>query len=354
MAPRRTWSPPVSAAALALALFGASAVAIAGAQQADVPPPLPLGLPPIIWPPDNPYSKVKAELGRALYYDKRLSSDNSVSCASCHDPRFGFTDGQKVATGIRGQKGSRSAPTVINRAYSGKQFWDGRARTLEDQVKGPLANALEMTAHENAEAAHKACVASLKGIPGYVRLFNQAFGTEEFDIDHVAKAIATFERTIVSGNAPFDRYQAGDRGALSGAQVRGMEVFFKKAACDSCHFGVNFSDSQFANVGIGMDKPNPDPGRFGVTKRPEDIGAFKTPSLREVARTAPYFHDGSVATLAEVVEHYAKGGIKNPTLDQRMKPLKLSTQEKADLVEFQKALNGEGWQHASPPANLPQ
>lgn len=323
------------------------------AQREQAPKP-PLGLPPVPWPADNPYSKAKAELGRQLYYDNRLSSNMTVSCASCHAPEFGFGDSQPVSTGIRGQKGGRSAPTVINRAYSTLQFWDGRAVSLEDQAKGPLANPLEMTMEKDADAAHKSCVACLKGIPGYVKQFEKAFGTSDLTIDHVAKAIATFERTVLSGNAPYDRYEAGDKNALTPAQARGMDVFFNKAKCDSCHIGFNFTDGSFANIGIGMDKVSPDLGRYMVTKREDEKGAFKTPTLREVARTAPYMHDGSLKTLEEVVEHYNKGGIKNPWLDPRMKPLNLTTDDKKDLVEFLKSLNGEGWQHAGAPKSFPK
>lgn len=337
-------------------LAGAAAMAAlgAGAAPSDPEPEPPLGLPPVYWPEDNPYSRGKAELGRMLYYDTRLSADQTVACATCHSPEHAFTDGAAVSTGIKKQKGGRSAPTVINRAYSTLQFWDGRAPSLEEQAKGPLANPLEMTTFEDAAIAHKSCVDCLKAIPGYVRLFKQVYGTEDFNIDHVAKAIATFERTVLSGNSPFDRYRAGDRKAMSDEQVRGMDVFFKKAKCDSCHIGFNFTDGSFENVGIGMDKPSPDLGRFMVTRREDEKGAFKTPTLREVANTAPYMHDGSLKTLEEVVEHYNRGGIKNPWLDERLKPLNLSATEKSDLVAFLKALSGEGWQHLRAPARFPQ
>ncbi|MFN4259189.1 MAG: cytochrome-c peroxidase [Gemmataceae bacterium] len=328
--------------------------ALVAAGPADEPPKPPLGLPPVFWPEDNPYTPDKAELGRLLYFDKRLSSDGTISCASCHEPDKAFTDGMAVSTGIGGQKGDRSAPTVINRAYSTLQFWDGRASSLEDQAKGPIANPIEMTNEKTEEAAHRTCVERLKMVPGYVKRFEDVFGTKDFTIDHVAQAIATFERTVLSGNAPFDRYKAGDKEAMTAAQIRGMDVFFKKAACDACHIGFNFTDGSFANIGIGMDKPNPDWGRYLVTKREFEKGAFKTPTLREIEHTAPYMHDGSMKTLEEVVEHYNKGGIKNPHLDQRMKPLNLTDQEKKDLVEFLKALSGEGWQHIQEPAELPR
>src|SRR5581483_8330702 len=285
--------------------------------QGDDPPEPPLGLPPIFWPEDNPYSSEKRDLGWLLYFDPRLSSDGTVSCASCHEPAKAFTDGAAVSVGIKGLKGGRSAPTVINRAYSTAQFWDGRAATLEDQAKGPLANPIEMTSEKDAAAAHRTCVERLRAIPGYVSRFEKVFGTKDFTIDHVAQAIATFERTVLSGNAPFDRYKAGDKKAMSEAQVRGMDVFFKKATCDRCHIGFNFTDGSYENIGIGMNQPKPDLGRYLVTGKEEDKGAFKTPTLREIEHTAPYMHDGSLKTLEEVVEHYNKGGIKNPHLSEK-------------------------------------
>jgi cytochrome c peroxidase len=321
--------------------------------KGDKPPKPPLGLPPVQWPDDNPYTAAKAELGKLLYFDKRLSSDRSVACASCHAPEKAFADGAAFSTGINSQKGGRSAPTVINRAYSTQQFWDGRAASLEDQAKGPIANPIEMMTEKNADAAHAAVVKRLKASPGYVSHFEKVFGTREFNIDHVAKAIATFERLVYSGNSPFDRYNAGDKKAMSAAQIRGMDVFFNKAACDSCHLGFNFTDGSYVNIGIGMDKEKPDLGRYVVSMKDEDQGAFKTPTLREIEHTGPYMHDGSLKTLEEVVEHYNKGGIKNPHLDERLKPLKLSDGDKADLVAFLKALSGEGWQQLKSPGKFP-
>jgi cytochrome c peroxidase len=322
---------------------------LAGGRDVEPPKP-PLGLPEVIWPEENPYTPEKRELGWLLFFDTRLSSDNTVSCASCHDPKHAFTDAAPVSTGIKGQKGGRSAPTVINRAYSTAQFWDGRAASLEDQAKGPLANPLEMTSEKKADESHRTAVERLRAIPGYVKRFEKVFGTKDLTIDHVAMAIATFERTVLSGNAPFDRYKAGDKTAMSEAQVRGMNVFFQKAQCDRCHIGFNFSDGSYMNIGIGMDKLNPDLGRYYVTKNEEDKGAFKTPTLREAEHTGPYMHDGSLKTLEEVVEHYDKGGIKNTWLNQQMKPLNLTKQDKTDLVSFMKALSGEGWQQIRAPA----
>jgi cytochrome c peroxidase len=351
------WSSDVSRAWPAAGLFLALAV-IAGplpaAPPAETPPKPPLGLPKVQWPEDNPYSAAKSELGRFLYFDTRLSSDNTVSCASCHATEKAFADGAPVSTGIGGQKGARSAPTVINRAYSTSQFWDGRASSLEDQAKGPIANPVEMTNEKSADAAHAAATRKLRGIPGYVLQFDKVFGPNGVNIDNVAKAIATYERTVYSGNAPYDQYNAGNEKALSESQVRGMNVFFNKAACDSCHLGFNFTDGSYVNIGIGMDKPKPDAGRYDVSKKDEDIGAFKTPTLRDIEHTAPYMHDGSLKTLEEVVDHYNKGGIRNAHLDQRMKPLNLSPQDKRDLVAFMKALSGEGWQDKTAPKEFPK
>jgi cytochrome c peroxidase len=311
-------------------------------------PRQPLGLPAIEWPKNNPYSTAKVELGKDLYYDKRISADGTVSCATCHDPKHAYTDGNSVSTGIREQKGGRSAPTVINRAFSLAQFWDGRAATLEEQAKGPMANPIEMG------NTHEAVVAAIQKIAGYKPLFAKAFGSEEINIDRIAMAIATFERTILSGNAPYDRYKKGDKKAMTPEQVRGISVFIDKAKCDRCHENANFTLNAYANLGVGTDKPDPDVGRFAVTNDPRDWGVFKVPTLREIEHTAPYMHDGSLKTLEEVVDFYNKGGIPNKNLDANIRKLDLTDQEKKDLVSFLKALSGEGWQNAQAPAELPQ
>lgn len=316
---------------------------------ADVKPPaVPLGLLPMQWPQENPYSPEKVELGKLLYFDKRLSADNTVACASCHAPQFGYTDGAPVSTGIRGQKGGRSAPTVINRAYGAAQFWDGRAPSLEEQAKGPIQNPIEMG------FTHPAVIAKLRGVAGYRALFKKVFGTEEFTIDHVAMAIATFERTVLSGNSAFDRHKAKQKNGMTPQQVRGMNVYFEKAKCDACHEGFNFTSNAYHNIGVGMDKPNPDVGRFAVTKNPADMGAFKTPTLRDIALTGPYMHDGSIKTLEEVVEFYDKGGIKNKNLDEKLRPLKLTERDKADLVAFMKALSGDSLKSITVPTKFPE
>ena len=330
-----------------------AAGSIASAAEPE-PPETPLGLPPVFWPADNPWSPAKLELGRHLYFDKRLSSDSTIACATCHSPKYGFTDGAPVSTGINDQKGGRSAPTVINRAYSLYQFWDGRAVSLEDQAGGPPANPIEMTNERDPKKAYSTAIARLKKVPEYRKRMKHVFGAEDFGMDHVTKAIATFERTVLSGNAPYDRYKAGDEEALSAAQRRGMNLFFSdRVACDSCHLGFNFSDGSYVNIGIGMDRPDQDLGRYAVSGREEDRGTFKTPTLREVTHTAPYMHDGRYNTLTEVVQHYNGGGISNPWLDERLKSLKLKDSEVADIIEFLGALSGEGWQHITEPEPFP-
>jgi cytochrome c peroxidase len=289
----------------------------------------PLGLKPVPVPADNPLTKEKVELGKQLYFDPRLSCDETVSCASCHDPKKGWSNGEAVATGVRSQKGGRSAPTIINAAYSDLQFWDGRADRLEGQALGPIQNPIEMD-HKIEE-----CVAKLNKVEGYRQQFRKVFNSDVTP-ENIAKAISAFERTILSGDAPIDRFKAGDKSALSDEAQRGMKLFFGKAQCSSCHTGHSFSDFSFHNIGIGMEKEKPDLGRFEITKQIGDKGAFKTPTLREIARSGPYMHDGRFATLEEVVDYYDKGGFANPQLDEGIFALKLTPQEKADLVTFLK------------------
>lgn len=300
-------------------------------------PRIPLGLEQLAVhiPADNPLTPEKVSLGKQLYFDTRLSVDNTVACASCHSPRLGFTDGAAVSTGMGGQKGGRSAPTTINRIFSTVQFWDGRAATLEEQAKGPIANPIEMG------MTHEMAVDRIRRIPRYVSQVREVFGTDAVTIDHIAKAIAAYERTLISGNSPFDRFTAGEGGALTPRAQQGLALFNGKARCAQCHTGANFTDEKFHNLGVGMDRPAPDLGRYEVTKHEADKGAFKTPTLRDVALSGPYFHDGSAATLQEVVELYDRGGTPNAHLSPLMVPLELSEEEKAALVEFLGALTGE-------------
>jgi cytochrome c peroxidase len=327
----------------------------------------PKGIPRDLWevlvPPENPVTPEKVELGRKLYFDRRLSKDATVSCATCHDPAKGFSDGKKVSEGIGGRKGTRNAPTVLNAVFNEFQFWDGRAASLEEQAKGPMTNPVEM-----GMASHDEVVKVVRAVPEYAAAFQGVFGREA-TIDDVVAAIATFERTAVSGDSPFDRFMAGDRSALSESALRGWALWNGKARCNTCHpFGSatpNFSDNKFHNIGVaakGRDfaslarqaAAESDPqklafhpdftelGRFVTTRQPKDIGAFKTAGLRDVALTAPYMHDGSEATLLDVVNFYDKGGEPNPYLDGGIVPLKLTEQEKKDLVALMEALTGEG------------
>jgi cytochrome c peroxidase len=314
---------------------------------------VPLGLPPIPWPEDNPYTTQKAELGRLLYFDKRLSSDGTISCATCHQVRRAFTDNKVVSEGILGRLGTRHAPTVINSAYQKLYFWDGRAATLEEQCKGPIANPKEMTLVNDVHEAHCQCQERIKKIKGYKVLFRQVFGHDECTIEDIAKAISTFERTVLSGNSPFDRYQAGDKTALTEDQIKGYQIFIK-AGCPFCHSGPNFSDDSFANIGIGMNVPDPDLGRYDVTKQKKDWGAFKVPTLREVSKTYPYMHNGVLQELEDVVEYYNRGGLKNPNLHPRMQPLRLTEEDKKALLSFLESLSGEGWQHFKAPETFPE
>lgn len=309
----------------------------------------PLGLDAEVFqvPEDNPITPEKIELGKLLYFDKRLSKDGTVSCATCHDPKKGFTDQAQFSTGINGQLGDKNSPTVINSAYHFFQFWDGRAGSLEEQAKGPIENPIEMG------NTHEGAVQNIAAIAGYRPYFQKAFGSEEVTIDKIAQAIATFERTVLSGNSAWDRYVYNkDESALSDAAKRGLALFEGKALCTKCHVGFNLTDGIFHNIGIGMEKENPDLGRFKVTKLEKDKGAFKTPILRDLLKTAPYMHDGSEKTLESVVEYYNRGGNSNPWLDSQMKPLNLSQEEKADLVEFLKSLEGD-WTPIEEPV-LPQ
>ena len=309
-------------------------------------------------PKDNPLTQGKVELGKLLYFDPRLSRDNTISCASCHDPKQGWSNGERFATGVDGQVGGRSAPTIVNAGYLNAgsarftkvpQFWDGRAEDLEGQALGPIENPIEM------DLTLKEAVERLNKIDGYREKFQEVFGTNA-TAEGIAKAIASFERTVLSGDAPIDRYLAGDKDAMSEAAVRGWNVFNSgnKANCTACHKYPNFSDGAYHNIGVGMDVEKPDPGRYEISKLKGDTGAFKTPTLREIHRTAPYMHDGSEATLEDVVEYYVKGGVANPYLDDEMKKLTLTDQEKKDLVTFMKeGLASENYPDVEPP-KLPE
>jgi cytochrome c peroxidase len=321
----------------------------------------PLGLPPVPIPADNPPTAETIALGRRLYYDKALSVDNTVACANCHDPKFGFSDGKQFSEGVRGQKGDRNSPTVFNAAYYTLQFWDGRAPSLEKQAEGPVQNPVEM-AH-TLEGVEKRLMAD----PSYRAAFQKAWGADVITYEMVEKSIASFERTVLSGNSPFDQYMyGGDKKAMSAAAIRGLEVFRnpKKGNCAVCHTIEEkyalFTDNKFHNLGVGVkltldgETVLTDLGRFKETKVEADRGAFKTPSLRNIALTAPYLHDGSRKTLKEVIDLYVGGGNSNPYLDKEIKPLDFLTgRELADLEEFLKALTGEMPPDVGPPAAGP-
>lgn len=330
---------------------------------------LPLGISKDVWayyvPKTNPLTVAKVELGRKLFFDQRLSSDGSVSCATCHDPRMAFADGKRFAEGIGGKLSSRNSPSLLNAMFNSGQFWDGRVESLEEQAKHPLVNPDEM-----GSQTHEQVVARLQAIPEYAAQFQQVFGSP-VSLDGVAKAIASFERTLVSADSPFDKYQAGDLNALSESARNGLMLFRTKGRCAICHTFNQASpfltDGNYRNTGVSASFAGFDAlarrasesarsdsrasllkqpgsielGRFLITGNLLDIGAYRTPSLRNVELTAPYFHDGSKATLAEVVKFYADGGKDNPYRDWQLEPISLSDDEQRDIVEYLKSLTSD-------------
>jgi len=315
--------------------------ASAGRRPFAIPRGLDLYMPV---PASNPVTAEKIALGRRLFFETRLSADGSTACASCHDPARAFTDGRPIARGIGGRMGTRNAPTLVNRGYGARHFLDGRADTLEEQVLQPIDDPNELG------RAVSAVVRTLGDDAAYRRLFAEAFGREP-DANGLAHALASYVRSILSGDSAFDRYQAGDRAALTDEQQAGLQIFLGKGRCSACHVGPNLTDEEFHNTGVawavgtGPDIPEAtgayrDVGRFGVTGRPDDLGAFKTPTLRDIARTAPYMHDGSLETLDAVVDFYDGGGASNPHLDRRIGPLRLTESEKGALVSFLASLSG--------------
>ncbi|HEY2236436.1 MAG TPA: cytochrome c peroxidase [Candidatus Angelobacter sp.] len=303
----------------------------------------PLGLPPVPVPADNPLTVEKVAVGKRLFFDKSLSVDNSISCAKCHDPGHGFAYAGEVSTGVGGKEGTRNSPTILNTAYYSTQFWDGREKTLEKQAEGPVQNPVEM-AHSLTGVVER-----LGNDPSYVSAFKLAFGAGPVTFEKVEKSIAAYERTLVVGDSPFDRwYFGGDQNAIDKRVKRGYEVFHRvdKGNCASCHTIAEhtalFTDNEFHNIGVGVKNSTPtDLGRYEVTHSDRDRGAFKTPSLRNIAETAPYMHDGSLDTLEQVIDFHAAGGNANPWLDFKIRKLQLTTREKADLVAFLKSLSGE-------------
>ncbi len=313
---------------------------------------VPLGLPQLPLPADNPPTVDTIALGRRLFYDRRVSVDGSMSCASCHDPSDYFTDGKDISRGVRGALGTRNAPTILNAAYLPFQFWDGRAITLEKQAAFPIADPAEMS------QAHAADVSKLGDDPAYRALFKKSFGSDDVTIERVEAALASFERTALSGYSAYDRYQyGGDKTALTPAQQRGLQVYMdpNRGNCTACHtigpHSALFTDGKFHNIGVGVNDSGDfsDTGRFHETKVATDNGSFKTPTLRNIAKTAPYMHDGELKTLSDVVDYYAGGGNSNAYLDPEMKKIHLSGQDRADLVQFLGSLTGDMPPNTGPP-----
>jgi cytochrome c peroxidase len=290
---------------------------------------IPLGLDtymPI--PEENALTRQKVALGKMLFSERMLSRDRSLSCISCHDPDRIFTDGRQVSRGINGREGTRNAPTLINRGYGVSFFWDGRARSLEEQVLQPIENPLELDL-TLAEAVNR-----LSDRSTYRRRFQLAFG-RQVEAQDLARALASYVRTILSGNSPYDRYLNGERDALSVQARKGLQIFRGKGNCTACHLGPSLTDERFHNTGVAWRNDRVlDEGRFEVTGMNEHRGAFKTPTLREIDLTPPYMHDGSLNSLEEVIDFYSRGGNPNPFLDPEVRPINLTEGEKADLLAF--------------------
>lgn len=286
----------------------------------------------IPFPAHNPYTPEKAALGKMLYFEPRVSRAQNMNCASCHNPSFGWEAPVARAIGAQNTPLGRHAPTVLNMAWGKTYFWDGRAATLEEQAKGPIQADVEMNMPLHM------LVERLKAIPDYKRWFDRVFPKEGVTEDTIAKAIATYERTVVATYSPFDRYLDGDENAISDAAKRGFLLFDGKARCGTCHFGWNFTDHKFHDIGM----PDDDVGRGKLEpNNPKAQQAFKTPGLRDLTQRMPFMHDGSLKDLDQVIAHYASGGVQRPSLSPLMKPLDMSEQETADLVAFLKTLTGE-------------
>ena len=286
----------------------------------------------IPFPKENPYTATKAALGKSLYFDTRLSGANLLSCASCHSPAYGWGDGQPKGVGHGMKQLGRRSPTIVNAAYGQVFMWDGRAPSLEEQALGPIKTDVEMN------MPVEKLIEKLQGIAEYGPLFQAAFPGEGMSLDHVAKAIATYERTVVSGYAPFDAWIDGNEKAISPDAKRGFTLFNAKASCAKCHSGWNFTDDSFHDIGL----PDADIGRGkflpNVVKMQQ---AFKTPGLREISRRGPYMHNGSIATIDAIIDHYNDGGINRPSRSALIQPLGLTKQEKSDLVAFLKTLTSD-------------
>jgi cytochrome c peroxidase len=301
---------------------------------------VPIGDIPV--PEDNPMSADVVELGQMLFFDPRLSGNNKVSCATCHDPNLGYGDNQPTFALYNGGHGKRNSPTVINAGYYSSNFWDGRAASLEEQALGPIENPNEMNQPLDE------LIEELNSISGYNERFTTAFGKKGITEENIAKSLAAFQRQIVVKDTPYDQYLNGDTNALTQQELRGLNVFTGKAMCVTCHNGPNLSDNQFYNIGINTD----DEGRYAVTKDEKDLGRIRTPGLYGITHTAPYMRDGSIATLEEVIDYYDRGGDDHPNksffIQQFMQPIGLTTEEKADLLAFLKVLGGEPPKFSAP------
>jgi cytochrome c peroxidase len=286
-------------------------------------------------PAMNPTTPRAVALGERLFFDPALSRDRSVTCAGCHRPEHAFSDTVAISAGVDGRRGRRNAPTLVNRAYGRSLFWDGRVASLEEQVLHPIQDSLEMALPLDE------LVARLREDVAYRSAFRRAFGGDATS-ESVARALASYLRTLRVGGAPLDRYRGGDTAALSVSARRGLALFLGRGNCASCHVGPNFTDEEFHDTGIAWRTGTlADSGRYAVTHAARDLGAFKTPTLREVGCTAPYMHDGSLATLDEVVDFYDRGGHANPYLDAEIRPLRLDAEERRDLVALLRALDSE-------------
>ena len=333
-------------AALLLLMGGVGLVlgqagAVRSASETGTPLQIPLGLVArfAAVPADNPRTAAKIALGKQLFWDPRWSTTGTVACVSCHQPEHGWSDPQRFSFDHAGKPTTRHTPTLINRLFSQTQGWSGHHTSLEE-----LIAMLPFTSPE--------AIVRLGSIPDYQEQFQRVFDTA-VTAAGVTQALAAYTRTILSGHAAYDRFKAGDRQALSEAAQRGLRLFEGKARCTRCHSGFNFTDEDYHNLGIGMDQETPDLGRATVTQHDADTGAFKTPTLRDVARRGPYMHDGSLATLEQVMDLYVQGGHANPWLSPKSRRLDLTAAECADLVTFLKALTGEVAPEVSRPPQLP-
>jgi len=331
---------------IVIVLLGGAASAFAQGKKADPN----LGLPEMPVPADNPQTPEKIALGHKLFWDTRLSKSGKTACLTCHLPNKGWADGQTLSKKDDGTMNTRHTPTLLNAAYATTFYWDGRSPTLEKQIGAAWRG--QMGPKDDAGAAEIA--KKLSEIKGYKDEFGRVF-SEDPTPDNIAKALAAYVRTLVSGNSAWDRLEAGDAKALNAAQTRGFALFKDKAKCTLCHAGALLTAYEFKNIGIGMDKPEPDPGRGKVdAANPAMKGAFRVPTMRNVAKHPPYMHDGSLAKLQDVVDYFAKPH-DSPTLDEKIKGgVQLTTAEKKDLLEFVKALNGSEPSAAAKKPKLPK